>query len=167
MILTELFGECKKTQILEILLENKDEELSAPEIEEMSDFSKGTVYKYLKKLLDEGIIEEARKVGKTQFYKLNLDNHVARLLLILENLIIKQKLECEMITETLETGWNLDTIISLTIKKFGLALKTKWNLVDAMEYPKGIEAPPYIIEKKKVLETQYYTLPDLENQIEY
>jgi len=72
MILTELFGECKKTKILEILLENRDEELSAPEIEEMSDLSKGTVYKYLKKLLDEGIIEETRKVGKTQFHKLKI-----------------------------------------------------------------------------------------------
>lgn len=141
MILTELFGGCKKTQILEILLENKDEELSAPEIEEMSDFSKGTVYKYLKKLLDEEIIEETRKVGKTQFYKLNIENHVARLLLILENLIIKQKLERKIITETLETKWNLDTTI----------------FQNKIEVPCICEEGNF--EKKEVLETQYYTLP--------
>jgi len=93
-------------------------------------------------LLDEGIIEETRKVGKTQFHKLNLDNHVARLLLILENLIIKQKLERKIIIETLEP---------------------RWNLVDTTIFQNKTEAPRIYeggnFKKKEVLEIHTWDIP--------
>lgn len=128
MILTGIFGDCKRTEILEILLENKEEELSVPEIEEMSEISRVTIYKYLEILLDDEIVEESRKVGKTQFYRLDFTNPVTKLLLALETLIIKQKLERKIIereSETTKTWESGETTIFAEPMEASYSIQTK------------------------------------------
>lgn len=93
-VLSDLFGNCPEVQIVETFAEYHDDTLSGSDIVQMTtDVSKATVYSHIKKLLKEGIIKKARKIGKTQLYQLNNNNPKAKIILMLERFIVAERLE--------------------------------------------------------------------------
>lgn len=91
-VLSKIFGECPQVELLEVLAENFDDELSISDILWLTDIPKTTVYNYVNKLLEEKIILKGSKVGKTQFYHLNNENEEAKIVLSLVNHIVSEKL---------------------------------------------------------------------------
>ena len=91
-VLSKIFGECPQVELLEVLADNFDDELSISDILWLTDIPKTTVYKYVNKLLEEKIILKGSKVGKTQFYHLNNENEEAKIVLSLVNHIVSEKL---------------------------------------------------------------------------
>ncbi len=92
-VLSELFGGCPQVKVVETFTEHYEDVLSVPEIERMTDVSKATVYSHTKNLLEEGVVKKAGKVGKTQFYQLNIQNTKAKIILMLERYIVSERLE--------------------------------------------------------------------------
>lgn len=93
-VLSELFGDdCPQVKVVETFTEHYEDALSVPEIQRMSDVPKATIYKHTKKLLEEGVVKKAGKVGKTQFYQLNIENTKAKIILMLERYIVSERLE--------------------------------------------------------------------------
>ena len=92
-VLSELFGGCPQVKVVETFTEHYEDVLSVPEIERMTDVSKATVYSHTKNLLEEGVVKKAGKVGKTQFYQLNIENMKAKIILMLERYIVSERLE--------------------------------------------------------------------------
>ena len=91
-VLSELFGDCPQVNIVETFAENHEDTLSGPDIARMTGVTKATVYAHINRLLKEGIIIKAKKVGKTQLYQLNNDNPKAKIILMLERFIVSERL---------------------------------------------------------------------------
>ncbi len=91
-VLSELFGDCPQVNIVETFAENHEDTLSGPDISRMTGVTKATVYAHINRLLKEGIIIKAKKVGKTQLYQLNNDNPKAKIILMLERFIVSERL---------------------------------------------------------------------------
>jgi biotin operon repressor len=91
-VLSELFGDCPQVNIVETFAENHEDTLSGPDIARMTGVTKATVYAHLNRLLKEGIIIKAKKVGKTQLYQLNNNNPKAKIILMLERFIVSERL---------------------------------------------------------------------------
>lgn len=91
-VLSKIFGDCPQAKILEVFAEHIDEELSIPDIIWLTDMPKTTIYSYVRKLLDEKILIEGDKIGKTQLYNLNNDKEEVKIVLSLVNYIVSEKL---------------------------------------------------------------------------
>jgi predicted transcriptional regulator len=82
-VMKDIFGQTKRIDILEELVERWGEFLEASEISRMTDVSKKTVYTHLKQLEKIGMIET--KEGKATKYRLKKDDKRALALSILES----------------------------------------------------------------------------------
>mgnify|MGYP000877815658 FL=1 len=106
-VLSELFGEGAQLKVLETFVENYNDKLYAADIIRMTDVSKVTVAKHIRKLLEEGIIEKKEKTGAVQFYQLNLNNPKAKIILLLEQYIVSERLK-KMVAEEVEISVERD-----------------------------------------------------------
>lgn len=91
-VLSKIFGDCPQVQIMEVFADHFDEELSIPDIMWLTDIPKTTVYSYVSKLLDEKIILEGEKIGKTQLYHLNNEKEEVKIVLSIVNYIVSERL---------------------------------------------------------------------------
>ena len=91
-VLSKIFGDCPNVKILEVFADHFDEELSIPDIIWLTDMPKTTIYNYISKLLEEKIILEGNKVGKTQLYHLNNEKQEVKIVISLINYIVSEKL---------------------------------------------------------------------------
>lgn len=91
-VLSKIFGDCPQVKILEVFADHFDEELSIPDIIWLTDMPKTTIYSYVRKLLDEKILIEGDKIGKTQLYYLNNEKEEVNIVLSLVNYIVSEKL---------------------------------------------------------------------------
>lgn len=91
-VLSKIFGDCPQAKILEVFADHFDEELSIPDIIWLTDIPKTTIYSYVSKLIDEKILLEGEKVGKTQLYQLNNEKQEVKIFLSLINYIVSEKL---------------------------------------------------------------------------
>jgi hypothetical protein len=91
-VLSKIFGDCPQVKILEVFADHFDEELSIPDIIWLTDIPKTTIYSYISKLIDEKILIEGDKIGKTQLYHLNNEKQEVKIVLSLVNYIVSEKL---------------------------------------------------------------------------
>ena len=93
-VISDLLGGCKNAEILEIILENYDEDLTARELSRMADTTRGHIYKYTRLLVEKGILTKTkRKGGKTLIYRFNKDNRTAKVLMLLEHELVSSGLK--------------------------------------------------------------------------
>lgn len=107
LALSNIFGNCPDVKILECFADNHKDSLSISDIVYLSNVPRTTVYRKIKKLLEEKIIEKGRKYGKTQLYKLDIDNEIARSIVDLEALIVQKGMEKTMKEEGMEIPYTV------------------------------------------------------------
>lgn len=93
---TNLFGNYPRVVILEAFAENPEYELSVPDLIKITQKSRRTVYMYIEKILEEGIIIEGKKEGKCQYYKFNSNDPRGEAFVFLEYILTKGSLEKEI-----------------------------------------------------------------------
>lgn len=139
-ILSKLLGNTYYAKILEILIENYKDEFTIPDIIEIAGTSRGSTYSYIKSLISENIVNETRKIGSTQLYKLNLENQSIKALILLEHNLVQEKLEKVMIKEKAE-------FISYPIEKNeSSAIASVFNKTDG-EYVGAVTFQPKVISQ--------------------
>ena len=74
----QYLGDNPKIRILDFLMDNFVQDFSLPQIAEGGSVAYTTLIEILPKLLEQGIIIETRKIGKSRLYRIDLDNPIAK-----------------------------------------------------------------------------------------
>lgn len=81
----ETMGESPRNKVLEYFVECDTLDIAISDIIEEYNLNKATTYNLINKLLFQKIIIPTRKVGNTQLYRLNKENHVSQILMNIMN----------------------------------------------------------------------------------
>ena len=109
--LSEIFGDCPQAKIIESFAENHEGKLYVADIARMTGVSKATVYKHLRKLVAEEVIEEKGSAGNIKFYQLNPSNPKAKITLALERFIVSEMQGRSLDAGFEEGGQNLNEAV--------------------------------------------------------
>jgi len=80
----QYLGDNPKMRILDFLIDNFAHDFSLPQIAEGSKVAYTTLIDILPKLIEQEIIIETRKIGKSKLYKIDLDNPIAKALFAID-----------------------------------------------------------------------------------
>ena len=83
--LRDIFGDSPECRIMEAFVENPDDVLSASDIARMVDVEPGSaVYRHITKLIYNGVVMLYGRNGNVEVYKLNTNNKIPKILVMLE-----------------------------------------------------------------------------------
>jgi DNA-binding transcriptional ArsR family regulator len=88
----EFFGDYPIIRVLDFLIENEIFDYSKKDIAKYSEVSWNTLEKFFEKLLERGIIVRTRKVGKSQMYKINLENPIVQKLMEIDKRLMLESI---------------------------------------------------------------------------
>ena len=91
----EYFGDAPRIRFLNLLIGNHFFDFSMTEIANESNISYNSLLIFFQDFLDKGIIIKTRRVGKSDMYKLNIDNSIAKNFLKFAWILTKQDLGIE------------------------------------------------------------------------
>lgn len=91
----EVFGDTPKLRVLDFLIENHFFDYPMTEIARQADVSYNSLKLFFDKWVKEGILIKTRKVGKSEYYKLNIDNIFIKNLIKLDWILTKKMLMLE------------------------------------------------------------------------
>ena len=74
----QYFGDNSKIRIIDFLMDNLALDFSLPQIAQGSRVAYTTLIGLLPRLLEQKIIIETRKIGKSRLYKINLDSPIVK-----------------------------------------------------------------------------------------
>lgn len=77
----DIFGNSPQAKILDFLGSHPRYDYNISDLAEYAEVSRPTLYGTLPKLLKMGILMQTRKVGKSNMYKLNIDNDLVKTIL--------------------------------------------------------------------------------------
>lgn len=77
-MLVDVLGKNPEIRILDHFLLHEDFEYTKSEIAKYAEISRATVYEKLPAMLSNGMLIEAKKIGKIILYRLNLENQVVK-----------------------------------------------------------------------------------------
>lgn len=89
--LEKLFGESAALKILDVLMEHPSMDYSKKELAEAAGIAESTVHRSWDRILEIDAVEESRKYGKTQLYKLNQDSEIVKQLFKLDQKIREER----------------------------------------------------------------------------
>lgn len=89
-IFLEHFGDTPQLRILDFLIDNRIFDYPLTEIAREANVSYNSLKSVLPQFLDSGIIIKTRKVGKSDYYKINENNDFAKNLMKLDWILTKQ-----------------------------------------------------------------------------
>lgn len=153
-VLSKIFGDCPQVKILEVFADHFDEELSIPDVIWLTDIPKTTIYSYVSKLIDEKILLEGDKIGKTQLYHLNYEKQEVKIVLSLVNYIVSEKLAEKLEEKGLKRLEKYEIDIAYMDKKIPFG----YLIMAGKSYSKkllDLFNPSYYNETKKVTQTKY------------
>lgn len=85
-----LFGDTPKNRILEFFLALRTLDQGIGDIADECNLSRQTAYSTMTELIKEKIIVQSRIIGRTQLYKLNLNNQNVKLLIDVFDMILSR-----------------------------------------------------------------------------
>ena len=85
----EQFGDTPQLRVLDFLIDNQFFDFPMTEIARGSSVSYNSLKKFFGYLIKTEIIQETRKIGKSVYYKLNLENHFIKNLVKLDWVLTK------------------------------------------------------------------------------
>ena len=91
----EYFGDTPKLRFLNFLIGNHFFDFNMTDIARESNISYNSLMIFFQEFLDKGIIIKTRRVGKSDMYKLNIDNPIAKNFLRFAWFLTKQDLGIE------------------------------------------------------------------------
>lgn len=91
----KMFGGYPLILVLDFLMEDYLFDFNQAEIARSAGISVNTLKLFFDKLVKEGLVVKTRKVGKSQMYKINLDNEVVKLLMQIRKMLRLKFLEKE------------------------------------------------------------------------
>lgn len=80
----QYLGESPRIKILDFLMDNFNHDFSLPQIAIGSQVAYTTLIDLLPDIIDQEIIIENRKIGKSKLYKLNLENPIVKALFAID-----------------------------------------------------------------------------------
>ena len=92
------FGDTPKLRVLDFLIENHFFDFPMTEIARESNVSYNSIITFFDEFIKSGIIVRTRKVGKSDYYKLNLDNPFIMNLIRLDWSLTKRNILAEPIS---------------------------------------------------------------------
>ncbi len=94
------FGDTPQLRVLDFLIDNHFFDYPMTEIARESNVSYNSIKKFFNDLIKTGIIKKTRKVGKSDYYKLNMDSNFVKNLIKLDWILTKNSLLEESKLET-------------------------------------------------------------------
>ena len=91
-IFCEAFGETPRNQLIEFFLEMRSTDFGIADIAKEMKMNKATAYNAAKEIIQRKIIIPCRIIGKTQTYKLNMQNILVKGLIKAHNELVKNHL---------------------------------------------------------------------------
>jgi len=88
----EFFGDYPIIRVLDFLIENEIFDYSKKDIAKYSEVSWNTLEKFFEKLLEKGIVVRTRKVGKSEMYKINLENVIVQKLMEIDKRLMLESI---------------------------------------------------------------------------
>lgn len=88
--LENMFGESSVLKILDTLMEHPSMDYSKKDLAEAAGIAESTVHRSWDKIEEMNAVEESRKYGKTQLYKLNQDSEIIKQLYKLDQKLRKE-----------------------------------------------------------------------------
>lgn len=76
-----LLGDNARAEVLAAMVRDRDQELSVAEVEERTGTAENWVRKNLNSLVEYGVVEETRRIGRAQLYQLNAESEIAERLI--------------------------------------------------------------------------------------
>ncbi len=95
----EYFGDTPKLRFLNFLIGNHFFDFNMTDMAREANISYNSLLNFFDEFLDKGIIVKTRRVGKSDMYKLNIDNPIAKNFLKFAWFLTKQDLGLEEETE--------------------------------------------------------------------
>ena len=77
-LFVETFGDYPLIRVIDFLIENEIFDYSKKDMARYSEVSWNTLEGFFNKLIKKGLVIKTRKVGKSQMYKINLENPVVK-----------------------------------------------------------------------------------------
>ena len=79
-MLTEIFGNCSKVKVIDLIISHPGTEYSKTDIAKLSGISRSTLYEFIEQLEEYGIIKATKKVGNIQLYELDTNSEITQLI---------------------------------------------------------------------------------------
>lgn len=95
-VFLEVFGDTPKLRVLDFLIGNHMFDYPMTEIARESNVSYNSINVFFSAWIKEGIIVKTRKIGKSDYYKFNLDNPFVKNLVKLDWILTKKALVPEL-----------------------------------------------------------------------
>jgi len=97
-VFLEAFGDTPQLRVLDFLIEDHYFDYPMTEIARESNVSYNSIKVFFGKWIEDGIVARTRRVGKSDYYKLNIENVFIRNLIKLDWILTKKMLAPELIT---------------------------------------------------------------------
>ena len=88
-IFREAFGNSQKIRILEVLIVGRDLDWSLTDIAEQADVGWTTLHRGFDSMIKSGLVKFSRTIGRAKLYKINEENLVAKELVKVFDLLMK------------------------------------------------------------------------------
>lgn len=112
-VFVEFFGDYPFIRVLDFLIENEIFDYSKKDIAKYSGVAWNTLENFFDKMIEKGIIIKTRKVGKSEMYKLNLENPIVQKLVEIDKKLTLGSIKDVELTEKIASG----EIVKLKIQK--------------------------------------------------
>lgn len=95
----EQFGDTPQLRVIDFLIDNQMFDYPLTEIARESNVSYNSLKTFFQKFINSGIVYKTRKVGKSDYFKLNLKNEFVKNLIKLDWILTKRNILPEMESE--------------------------------------------------------------------
>ena len=92
-MLLDVIGYTVENRIIDMLIEGIGMDYSKKDIADNCKISRPTLYKVLPGLVKKGFVKPTRVIGRVQLYSINQDNNNTKILLKMEELLLKKSFE--------------------------------------------------------------------------
>jgi len=102
-VFLEKFGDSPRLRVLDFLIGNHFFDFPITEIARGSNVSYNSLKTFFQQMIEDGFIIKTRKVGKSDFYKLNTENHFVKLLIKIDWLLTEKAITPELNVRKIKT----------------------------------------------------------------
>ena len=88
----EQFGDTPQLRVIDFMVENHFFDFPLTEMARESNVSYNSLKNFIEKFIDSGIFIKTRKIGKSEYYKLNLNNAFVKNLIKLDWILTKSSI---------------------------------------------------------------------------